>query len=59
MRGGPIDTNNSDANHAVLNAKPTDEGWDLHRLVSLVLKSQFCMKMNTDEGWNIAFLFLC
>ena len=25
---GPIETSNSDANHAVLHAKTTEEGWD-------------------------------
>ena len=34
----------SGANHAVLHPKNTDEGWDPCRLVSLVLKSLFCMQ---------------
>ena len=29
--------------------KTTDEDWDPYRLVSLVLKSQFCMHKTTGE----------
>ena len=41
---GPIETSNSAQKIAVLHAKPTDKGWDPYRLVSLVLKSLFCMQ---------------
>ena len=41
---GPIETCNSDAKHAVLHAKSTDEGWDPWRLVILMLKSLFRMQ---------------
>ena len=30
----------------------TDEVWDPYRLVSLVLKSLFCMHKTADEGWD-------
>ena len=47
-----METSNSDANHAVLYAQTTDEGWDKYRLVILMLITLFCMNKMTGEVWD-------
>ena len=45
-----METCNSGIKVAVLHVKTTNEGWDLERLVILMLKSLFWMHKTTDEG---------
>ena len=45
-----METSDSDANHAVLHAKTTEEGWDPYTLVSLVLKSLDCIQKPQMEA---------
>ena len=47
-----METSDSYANHAVLNAKTTEEGWDPLRLVILMLGTLFCMQKITGEVWD-------
>ena len=49
---GHIEASNSDANHAVLNAKTTDEGWDPQRLVILMLSTLLYMHKMTGHVWD-------
>ena len=48
----PIETSNSDANHAGLHAKTTGEVWDPQRVVILVLITMVCMHQTTSEVWD-------
>ena len=56
---GPIETCNFGPKVAGFHAKTKDEVWAPYSLVSLVIKSLFCMKKNTDEGWNNIDLSFC
>ena len=57
---GPIEICYSGLEGAVLNEKTTGDVFDPHRLVILVLKSLFCMRKATGEGWiQYCFSFLC
>ena len=49
---GPIETCNSYPKDAVLHAKTTDEGWDAHRLVILMLIALFYMHKTAAEVWD-------
>ena len=49
---GPIETCNSCPRIDVLHANTKNEGWDLYRLVILMLKSLIWMHKTTDEGWD-------
>ena len=49
---GPIETCFSGPEVAVLHAKTTGGVLDQQRLVILVLKSLFCMRKATGEGWD-------
>ena len=53
-----METSNSDAKHAVLQAEITGEVWDPQRLVILVLKSLFWMHKTTGDGRNQYSLFI-
>ena len=61
MRSGTNRDLDAGPNDAVLHEKNTDEGWDKYRLVSLVLKSLFCMKKETQmrAGTHIDLSFWC
>ena len=48
----PIETSDSDANHAVLHAKTTEEGWDLKRIVNLMLSPLLYMHKTTGHLWD-------
>ena len=49
---GPIEICYSGPIVAVLHAKTTDEGWDLQRLVNLMLIMMFCLHKVTGEVWD-------
>ena len=49
---GPIETCNSAAKVAVLNAKTTDEGWDPERLGNSGPKVAVLYAKTTNEGWD-------
>ena len=61
MRSGTNRDLDAGQNVAVLHAKTTDESWDQYRLVSLVLKSPFCMNKKTQmrAGTHIDLSFWC
>ena len=58
---GPIQAFNAAPKVALLHAKATDESWDQYRLVSLVLKSLFCIekKKQIMAGTHIDLSFWC
>ena len=47
-----METSDSDANHAVLHAKTTEEGWDSQRQAILVLITLYCMHKTTGDVWD-------
>ena len=47
-----METSDSDANHAVLHAKTTEEGWDPKRLVILMLSPLLYMHKMTGHVWD-------
>ena len=47
-----METSDSDANHAVLQAKPTEEGWVPQRLVILMLSPLLYMHKTTGHVWD-------
>ena len=48
----PIETRYSGPKVAVLHPKTTDEGWDLKRLVILVIITLYCMHKTTGDVWD-------
>ena len=49
---GPLETSNSGANHAVLQAQTTGEVWDQYRIVILIHKALFCMEKTQMRAGN-------